>query len=172
MLKTLILSLALLIACHFPCVAQGGGASSEQRAYEKAVDYIKDLYGQRKKRYSESVFVDSLKTLTLSPSQEGDKYLSKLAFFVLDASAGEDYSCAASRRVATNRLSYLKSLRQSRDNFDDENPCSSFQSSKPSNIPGPSCLDKQEFTNLVASYESIEGKAEDNSEVDCSYLFE
>jgi hypothetical protein len=166
----LALTLAFFSLLPILCVADGKHASTEMEAYEKGLDYLKSIAAHSEK-YPDSAWANSLKTLAMSSSPEGDRYLANLAFFSLDGSAGEDYSCATSHRIATHGQSFLKFLRRARDRFDQENPCYSSQPDGATNFPAASCLSKQGFIHLVASYEAIEGKPEDNSELDCSYLF-
>lgn len=114
----------------------------------------------------EKIWDDSLKTLVLSSSEEGDKYLAKLAAYPADGALGENFSCAATHRMATHGKFFLRYLQEYRDHYEKFKPCSSAGLEI-----GVVCMNKEQYASMVKNYATLEGKPEDNSDVDCSELF-
>lgn len=143
---------------------------SERDAYNLALKYIGGTL-QSKDKSSDSAWIESLKVLSTSKSVHADKYLSKIATLRIDGSAAEDLSCAMSHRVAVHGKPFLKALQFMSDNYDNENPCNHDNQNNKYQFREAACLTKDEFSALVVTYESLKGKPEDNSEVDCSYIY-
>jgi hypothetical protein len=184
MAKPIVSILLLALICvPLPSMAGEKAASLESRAYDNAVAFLLDsgrVHNESQaandpsmetKGPNDSIWVDNLRTLALSPTQEGDKYLAKLRLFGLDASIGEDYSCASSHRVTTHRDWFLKQLRHYRDHYEAMSPCESIDFKKAKNYLLVYCITKEDYTKYVSMFEAPEDKNETDSEADCSYMF-
>jgi hypothetical protein len=144
--------------------------SHERLAYETALAY-RDAERWSQNSHTDAIWTNSLRILAESSSKEGDIYLSKLAFLVMDGGAAEDFGCAISHRLATHGQSFVNYLKQSRDDFENATPCFSSKHVSKRNNYQMNCISKSAYNNLVADFASGADKPEDNSEVDCSYMF-
>lgn len=175
--------LCALMCSPLPSMADEKGASLESRAYDNAVAFLLDsgrVHNESQaandprmetKGPNDSIWIDNLRTLALSPTQEGDKYLAKLRFFGLDGSIAEDYSCASSYRVATHRDWFLKHMRQYRDHYEGMSPCESIDFKKAKDYLLVWCITKEDYSRYVSIFEAPEDKSDTESEADCSYMF-
>lgn len=182
--KYIVTILWLALICFpLPSMADEKAGSLESRAYDNAVAFLLDsgrVHNQSQeandprleaKGPNGDVWVDSLRTLALSPTQEGDKYLAKLMFFGLDASTGEDYSCASSYRLNTHRHSFLEYLHQYRDHYEAMSPCDSVAFKKAKDYLLVYCITKEDYSKNISMFEAPADKNETDSEADCSYMF-
>ena len=189
-MKKGFLGIPLLVTTCFPFLCGGKEVSAEMRAYERAVAFLKDsrqayitndANARAKKPGTQAKYVEGpsdiiwdhyLVTLASSPSQEGDRYLARLAFFVVDGAVGEDFGCAMWHREKTHRMRFLKYLRQARDNYETMSPCLAPEFKKEKDAPVLQCIAKDQYTKLVQMNDAPESNAGDaEGEEDCSHMF-
>lgn len=160
--------IAFLAVFCFPFLCGATGASAETRAYENAVNFLRD--GERTYNLNianararkpgkpapkwiegpdERVWDKSLRVLALTPSQKGDKYLARLAFFEQDGSVGESFGCAVWKRGETHQRSFFKHLRDARDNYETTSPCLAPEFETEKGEPALQCLTKKEYARIV-----------------------
>jgi hypothetical protein len=190
-MKKSLCIIPLLATICFPVLCGGKEVSVETRAYENAVAFLKDneqAYitndanarakkpGKPAPEYvegpSDIIWDKNLVVLARSPSQEGDKYLARLAFYVVDGSVAEDFDCAAWYRGKTHERRFLKYLRQARESYETTSPCLAPRSAEEKREPALQCHTKEGYKNFVGLYdvpETQEGDAE--GEADCSHMF-
>ena len=190
MKKSLII-IPLLATMTFPLLCGGKEVSAETRAYERAVAFIegtRQAYitnhanalaarpGKPAPKYiegpSEAIWDKNLVVLARSPFQEGDKYLARLVFFIVDAGGGEDFACATWYRGKHHRNEFLKHMREARDNYESMSPCLAPKFEEEKSNPVLQCIAKDSYAKLVEMQEAPESK-EGNAEAaaDCSHMF-
>lgn len=191
MAKRLIIPLLATIC--FPLLCSGKGGSVETQAYEDAVGFLKGIRGaqivnaenahrttkariEEHKAYvsgpSDVIWDKSLVILARSPSLEGDRYLARLSFFVIDAGGGEDLSCARWRRGRRQKERFLTYLREARDNYKTMSPCQVPMFEAERGAPALQCIAKDQYEKLVEMQEDPESNAENaEAAADCSHMF-
>lgn len=169
---TIILGLVACLTLFSKAYAEEAHSiSAEQQAYEEMLSYLVKITFQTGGDDS-SVWTKGLETLINSPSEEGDKYLTNLSFFGLDAHPSEEFSCAIDRRLFKHGETFVKHLESAPERFDKENPCQTFNAKQGKSYKVLHCESKESFNRSMMWWVSEYENPNPNPEVDCSEYFE
>lgn len=173
-MRNLIIILSILICTVILSTAYAAekqAISAEEQAYEDLLSYLVKVTFRTGDDDS-SIWTKGLETLINSPSEEGDKYLTYLSFFGLDAHPSEEFSCAIDRRLFRHGETFVKHLESAPGRFDKENPCQIFNAKQGKSHKVLHCESKENFNRSMDWWVHEYKNPNPSPEVDCSEYFE
>lgn len=145
--------------------------SQEQNAYERLLSFIVEIRNHEE-HIQHSEWRKNLQFLISTSSLEGDRHLANLAFFGLDSALSEDFSCAVDRRLAKHKDTFIKVLKKSQEQFDQQNPCQIYNDHRADRAGFLHCRSKEDFSRFVTWWIAETERLDSSLEVDCSEMFE